>query len=169
MGKPLADQEMDRLVVRALARLGVFAPSRSFPDRVMARVALPQPRALALFHRARAWALQPPHAIALGGSYAAVAVVALAIALPWLLANSPAIALVSDWVLVRGANLVRDAVLAVAQWSVASGLTSLVRSLPRSGPSLWVSALLLTAAYTGGAFGLHVLLRAPRRNDAIRA
>ena len=171
MGKPLADREMDRLVVRALSRLGEVAPSRSFSNRVMARVAMAQPRPLVLFHRARAWALQPRHAMVLGGAYATLAVAALVLVVPWLLANSPAIRLVADWVVVRGASVVRDAVLAVAQWSVASGLTSLVRSLLRSAPSLWVGALLLTAAYTGGALLLHALLRAPRgaRDDAIRA
>ena len=169
MHKPLTDQEMDLLIVRALSRLGAAGASPSLADRVMARVAMPQPRPLVLFGRARSWALQPGHAMALGGAYATVAVAALIFVVPWLLANSPAIRFVADWALVRGANLMRDAIIAAAQWSVGSGLTALVRSLPLSGPSLLLGALLLTLVYTGGAFGLHALLRAPRRNDAIRA
>ena len=168
MRKPLSDNEMDAIIERGLSRLPVAAPSRAFGQRVMARVALPQPRAVVLYQRARAWAVQPSHAVVLGGAYALSAVIALAVVVPWLLAHSPAIAFVADWALARGANVLRDAVLALAQWSVASGLTSFVRSLPLSGPVAVIGGTLMVIAYAGSALGLRYLLRAPRRDDAVR-
>jgi hypothetical protein len=38
--------------------------------------------------------------------------------------------------------------------------------VPLSGPQVWVLAFVATAAYAGGAIGLHFLLRAPKVKDA---
>jgi hypothetical protein len=165
--KPLTDNEMDAVVVRALSRLGPHAPSRSFASNVMARVALPQPGPVVVFRRARAWASQPRHAMALAGGYALSAIVAMAVVVPWLAGQLPAIRFVADWLAARGGELVRQGIVTAAEWSVASGLSGLVRSLPLSGPGIWVAGILLVLAYAGCAVGLHFLLRAPKARDVV--
>jgi hypothetical protein len=165
--KPLTDNEMDAIVVRALSRLGPYGPSRSFASNVMTRVALPQPGPVVMFHRARAWASQPRHAMAIAGGYALSAIIAMAVVVPWLAGQMPAIRLVADWLVARGGDMVRQGVVMVAEWSVASGLTGLVRSLPLSGTGLWVAGIGLVFAYAGCAIGLHFLLKAPKAKDVV--
>ena len=65
--KHLEQDDLDRLIIRELSRLPSFAPSRDFGDRVMAQVRLPEPKAVVVFRRARAWALQPRRALGAGG------------------------------------------------------------------------------------------------------
>ena len=165
--KPLSEQEMDAILVRTLSRLGELAPSRSFGDRVMTRVALPHPRPVVLYHRARAWAAQPSHALALAGGYALSAVIAMAVVVPWLAVRLPAIGFVADWLVTKAGTLVLNGVVAVAEWSVASGLSGLVRSVPLSGAGLWMAGLALGLGYAGCATLLHVLLRAPKAKEVV--
>ncbi len=165
--KSLTDNEMDAVVVRALSRLGPHAPSRSFASNVMTRVALPQPGPVVVYRRARAWASQPRHAMALAGGYALSALIAMAVVVPWLVGQLPAIRFVADWLVARGGELVRQGIVMAAEWSVASGLTELVRSVPLSGPGIWVAGVALVLAYAGCAVGLHVLLKAPKAKDAV--
>ena len=164
--KQLSPEELDALVVRSLSRLTAFGPSRGFADNVMNRVQLPSPRPLVAYRRARRWLAQPRRALAFAGAYAVFATVALIVMVPWLLKHSPAIAFAYDWTLARSAGVLRDTALGVASWSVSSGLTGIIKSVPLSGPQVWVLALTATAAYAGCAIGLHFLLRAPRDKDA---
>ena len=164
--KHLSPEELDALVVRSLSRLPALGPSRGFADNVMNRVLLPSPRPLVAFRRARGWLAQPRRALAFAGAYAAFAMVALIVMVPWLLTHSPAIAFAYDWSVTRSAALLRDGAMAVASWTVSSGLTGLLKSVPLSGPQVWIVAFAATAAYAGGAIGLHFLLRSPRVKDA---
>lgn len=164
--KQLSSEELDALVVRSLSRLKAYGPSRGFADNVMNRVQLPSPRALMAYRRARGWLAQPRRALAFAGAYAAFATVALIVMVPWLLKHSPAIAFAYDWMVGRSAGLLRDAAMSLASWTVSSGLTGLLKSVPLSHPQVWALAFAATAAYAGCAIGLHFLLRAPRDKDA---
>lgn len=167
--KQLNPDELDALVVGSLSRLPLLGPSRGFADNVMNRVQLPSPRPLVAYRRARGWLAQPRRALAFAGAYAAFATIALIVMVPWLLRHSPAIAFVYDWTVARSAGLLRDAAMAAASWTVSSGLTGLLKSVPLSGPQVWILAFAATAAYAGGAIGLHYLLRTPRdKHDAIQ-
>jgi hypothetical protein len=164
--KQLTDEELDALVVRSLSRLPAFAPSRAFEARVMARVRLPAPRPVARYRRARAWVAQPRRAMALAGAYSVAALAALGVAVPWVIAHSPAIAFGLDWIAARALGLVHSGSTAFAGWALSSGIAQRVRSLPLSAPQVWGSAALITAGYTGCAALLRVLLRAPGGHDA---
>jgi hypothetical protein len=152
--------------VRSLSRLPAYAPSRGFEAAVMARVVLPQPRAVTLYRRAVAWAAEPRRALALAGSYAVAALVALGVAVPWLLAHSPQISFGFDWALGRSLALVHQASAAFAAWTLSSGLAERFQSLPISSPAALAAASLIAAAYAGCAVGLRYLLRTPRGLDA---
>lgn len=161
--KQLGDAELDATVVRALSRLPSHAPSRGFADRVMARVQLPQPSPVVLYRRARAWAAQPRHALALAGGYAASALVAMALVVPWLLAHLPAISFTAEWVAGRASGAARQGVLTLARWVASSGAADLLQ--PLSGGRLWLAISALTLGYAGCAAGLHYFLRTPRGKD----
>ena len=164
--KQLTDEELDALVVRSLSRLPALAPSRAFEAGVMARVRLPQPRPIALYRRTRAWVSQPRRALVLAGGYAALALVALGVAVPWLIAHGPHVGFGVDWITARGLGLVRDASTAFVAWALSSGLARRVQSLPLTTPAALAVAGAVTAGYAGCAVGLRVLLRAPRGHDA---
>ena len=164
--KQLSPSELDQALVRDLSRLPLYSPSRVFAAGVMARVRRPQPRALVLYRRARAWALEPRRALVLGSAYAAVAGAALWVAVPWVFAHSPAIDFVAGRVSSWFVGVVRDAALAAAGWAVTSGLTEFVRSLSLTGERLWFAAGTLVVGYASCAAGLHYLLRTPRGKDA---
>ena len=154
------------MVVGSLSRLPAYGPSRCFADNVMNRVQLPSPRPLVAWRRARGWLAQPRRALAFAGTYAVFATVALVVMVPWLLQHSPAIAFGYNWAVTRTIGLLRETALGAASWSVSSGLTGLLKSVPLSGPQVWVLAFTATAAYAGCAIGLHFLLRAPRDKNA---
>jgi hypothetical protein len=164
--KQLSTEELAALVVGSLARLPAHGPSRGFADNVMNRVQLPSPRPLVAYRRATGWLAQPRRALTFAGAYAVFATAALIVLVPWLLNHSPAIAFASDWLIGRSAGLLRTTALGLASWTVSSGLTGLLKSVPLSAPQVWVLAFTATAAYAGGAIGLHFLLRAPRDHDA---
>jgi hypothetical protein len=160
--KHLGDNDMDAVVLRALARMPRPLPSLGFADRVMARVRLPQPRAVVLMHRVRSWALEPRRALALAGAYAVAATIALGFSIPWLIQHSATIRAGTDWLTVRTSGVAREWMLTAASWAMSTGLTDLFKSLSLTGGRLWVAAGALTAGYAACALGLHFLLRAPR-------
>lgn len=163
MRKRLSDHDLDLLVTRALARMPHERPSAAFADRVMDRVQLPPARALVLFRRAKSWAAQPRRAAALAGSYAVMAVITLGVVVPWVANNAAGIRFAFGWALDRMASVGRDIALGVAGWAVNTGIADAVRALPISGSAAWIAGVALVAAYAGCAFGLHLLLRAPRK------
>jgi hypothetical protein len=165
-GKLLSNEELDALVVTALARLPVLSPSRGFADSVMAQVQLPRPLLVRHFARFRAWISQPRRALAFAGGYIVAASIALVVAVPWLVERMPAIEFAWRWVASGAATSLRDASLAVASWWVTSGLSDVAGGLPTSGAKLWMAVLALTFMYGGCAIGLHRLLRAPRMGHA---
>ncbi len=157
------DRDSDARLIRELSRLPSLSPSPGFSDRVMARVRLPQPKTLVLWGRAKTWALEPRRALALAGSYAIAASVALAYFVPWLLAHSTAIRVAADWAWAQAAGGVRDWSLAAANWVVSTGAVDWARSLPIGRGGLVLAGTGLVAAYAGCALGLRYLLREPRR------
>ena len=164
--KQLSDTELDAIIVRELSRLPSLGPSRGFADRVMNRVALPSPKPVRAWRRARSWVREPRRALALAGAYVVAASIALTFAVPWALRNSPVLREAFDWMMARGAGIVREVAYTAGSWAVSSGLAGLVKSIPLSGPQLWAGALGATAAYAGCAIGLHRLLRAPGAQNA---
>lgn len=165
--KMLTDEELDRLVVRALSSLPVLAPSRGFADRVMARVQLPPPWPVRMSRRLRSWLAKPRHAAAAAAAYSAAAIVALAVAGPWLLANVPAARSAASWVASQMNDVAREALLRAASWAVSAGLADAARGISLTGPAFWVGCFGISAAYAACVLGLRRVLREPaRENDA---
>lgn len=158
----LDDSELDARVVRELSRLPSLAPRPGFADRVMSRVRPPQPGLVLLAGRAVNWAREPRRALALAGAYAVSATAALALLLPWLMGNSAMLRSGVDWVGVQVVGTLREWALAIASWSITSGLVDFVRSLDIGAGQVAFAAAALTACYAGCAITLHHLLRAPR-------
>ncbi len=160
--KHLHEDELDRIIVRELSRLPFHAPARGFEERVMAQVRLPAPRAVVALRRARAWALEPRRAFALAGAYAVCALIALGVAVPWVLQHSAPIALGLDAVGGRLVVAARDLGMSAAGWVLTSRSFETLRSLPILREHLVPIAALLTAAYGAAAVALHRLLKDPR-------
>jgi len=161
-----SDSELDARVLRELSRLPGLAPSRGFEDRVMARVVLPKPAAVVLLRRAGAWIVQPRRAVALAAAYALCVVVTVALGAPWVAAHGTVIGGAVAWVAGRVRAWLDATALAVAAWAVRSGLAAAVRAAAGTGGRLWAEVATLALAYAAGGFGMHVLLKAPRRSDA---
>jgi hypothetical protein len=165
--KQLDVGDLDAVVLRELTALRSFAPSRAFAGNVMARVRLPQPAAVVLLKRAGAWVVQPRRAVALATAYAASVAIALRLALPWLADHAPALRLAATWAANQTGALFSSIALTAGEWVVRSGATDVVRSALASGPKLWGALAALSIGYTVCGYGLHTLLKAPRRDDAL--
>jgi len=165
MDKQLDHSDLDVLVIRELSRLPNLGPSREFGDRVMSQVTLPRPAALVLLHRAGAWALQPRRALVLATTYATCVLLTVLLAAPWVAAHASFFTLGASWIAGQVGGWLDTAVMAVGSWSVRSGLVAALRSAAGSGPRLWATVATATVAYAASGYGLHVLLRAPRRSD----
>lgn len=167
MDKQLRDSDLDALVLRELSGLTGLAPGRGFQDRVMARVSLPKPAALVRLQRARAWALEPRRAVALATAYAACVVGTVLLATPWVVAHAGVLMLGASWVTRQVGGWLDATALAIAAWGVRSGVVEALRSAVGSGARLWATLATVAAAYAASGYGLHVLLKAPRRSDEL--
>jgi len=165
--KQLDAGDLDALVLRELSRLPVFGPSRGFADRVVARVRRPQPVPVVLLRRAGAWVLRPSRAVSLAAAYAVCVAVGLRLAVPWLTAHAPAFSFVTSWVSTQAKAALDVAALTVASWAVELGAADAIHSAANAGPRLWAALAALTIGYAACVYGLRVLLRAPRRKDAL--
>jgi hypothetical protein len=161
--KQLWEHDLDAFVLRELSCLRSFRPTRSFADRVMAQVRRPRPVPVVLLHRAGAWALQPRRAVALTVAYATCVAVALRLALPWIAAHGSLFSLAGSWVTTRAHALFDAAALEVATVAVQLGAADLLRSA--TGGHLYLAGVALAIGYAVSGFGLHLLLKAPRRDD----
>jgi hypothetical protein len=167
MDKQLDHSDLDMLVLRELSSLPGFSPSRGFQDRVMASVSLPKPAAVVLMQRAGAWALQPRRAVALATTYAACVVLTVLLAGPWIAAHASLFILGASWIASHVGAWLDAAALAVASWGVRSGVVSALRSVAGTGLRLWVTVATVAIGYAASGYGLHVLLKAPRRSDEL--
>ena len=159
--KYLEQDDFDRLITRELSRLPSLAPSREFDDRVMAHVRLPDPKAVIVFRRARAWALQPRRALALAAAYAACAALALGVAVPWVLQHAPSLSYGAGLALSRITGAASELGMALAGWVLSSRSYETLRSLPVRREHLVPLAALLTVAYAAAGVALHRLLKSP--------
>jgi hypothetical protein len=159
--KYLEQDDFDRLITRELSRLPSFAPSRGFGDRVMAHVRLPDPYAVVVFRRARAWALQPRRAFALAGAYAACAAIALGVVVPWGLEHAPSLSYGAGLAWTRLSAAASDLGIRLAGWVLSSRYYETLRSLPVRREHLVPLAALLTVAYAAAGVALHRLLKSP--------
>ena len=159
--KYLEQDDFDRLITRELSRLPSFAPARGFENRVMAHVRLPDPKAVVVFRRARAWALQPRRALALAGAYAACAAIALGFAVPWIMQHAPSLSYGAGLALTRITAAASDLGMALAGWVLSSRTYETLRSLPVRREHFVPLAALLTVAYAAAGVALHRLLKSP--------
>ena len=162
----LNEADRDTRVIRELSRLPALSPSPGFGDRVMARVRLPQPKAVVLFRRARAWALEPRRAFALAAGYVVTAITTLGFAVPWLLAHSAAFRVAGNWFSTQILGGLREWALTLAGWAFSSDFMTRVASI--GSGRLIAGAAVVTAVYGGCGLMLHRLLRAPRGTHAAR-
>jgi hypothetical protein len=167
----LQQDDFDRLITRELSRLPSFAPSRDFGGRVMAHVRLPDPKAVVVFRRARAWALQPRRAFALAGAYAVCAAVALGVAVPWGLEHAPSLSYGASLAFAKLSGAASDLGIRLAGWVLSSRPYETLRALPVRREHLVPLAALLTVAYAAAGVALHRLLKTPggKRVPATRA
>ena len=133
----------------------------------MARVTLPKPAAVVLMQRAGAWALQPRRAVVLAATYAACVVMTVLLAGPWIAAHASFFVLGASWVTSHVGAWLDSAALAVASWGVRSGIVEAVTSVFGSGVRLWAMVATVAIGYAASGYGLHVLLKAPRRSDEL--
>ena len=159
--KHLEQDDFDRLITRELSRLTSFAPARGFENRVMAHVRLPDPKAVIVFRRARAWALQPRRALALAGAYAACAAIALGVAVPWVVQHAPSLSYGAGLALAKVTAASSNLGMTLAGWVLASHTYEVLRSLPVGPEHLVPLAALLTVAYAAAGVALHRLLKSP--------
>jgi len=157
----LEQDDFDRFITRELSRLPSFAPSRDFSGRVMAQVRLPDPKAVVVIERARAWALQPRRALALAGAYTACAAIALGVAVPWVWQHAPSLSYGAGLALARITAAASDLGMTLAGWVLSSRSYETLRSLPVRREHLVPLAALLTVAYAAAGVALHRLLKSP--------
>ena len=165
--KQLDDSDLDLMVLRGLSSLPGLAPSRGFEDRVMARVSLPKPAPLVRLQRAGAWALQPRHAAALATGYAACVLATVLLAGPWVSAHASFVTLGTSWIIGHVGSWIDAGLMALASWGVRSGLVPALRTALGTGPRLWATVATAAIVYAGSGYGLHVLLKAPRRSHEL--
>jgi hypothetical protein len=159
--KDLEPNDLDGLIIRELSRLPAFEPSRGFADRVMAQVRLPEPKAVIVLRRARAWVVQPRRALALAGAYAVCAIVALGFAVPWVLQHSAGLSYGAGLVADKAVGAAREAGMAIAGWVLTSPSLETLRTLPVLREHLVPFLALLSVAYAGAGVALHRLMKNP--------
>lgn len=159
--KHLELNDLDARIVRELSRLPAFEPSGGFSRRVMAQVRLPEPRAVVALRRARAWVLQPRRALALAGTYAACAIIALGFAVPWVAQHSASLSYGAGLAADKALATAREFGMALAGWVWASRSWDALSSIPVLREHLVPILALLSAAYAAAGVALHRLMKTP--------
>jgi hypothetical protein len=109
--------------------------------------------------------MQPRRAVTLAVAYAASVVIAVRLALPWLVGHAPALKLGAAWAGTQIGTLFNSVALSAADWAVRSGAADAVRAAASSG-KVWPALAALTIGYAAGGYGFYTLLKTPGRTDA---
>jgi hypothetical protein len=155
---------LERAVVEQVAALPSFAPSAGFPDRVMARVEMPDPFALRAFAAARRRLLG-------GRPLAAAAVVAIAVlgvvgSVIWTLAHQETLAAIGRWSLDQGYQALWVGVRAVASNLIEQPWYAGLRRLFASPSRIAIGSAAVSLLYVTGLLALRRLLAAPAQRVA---
>jgi hypothetical protein len=156
----------DLAVVTRLESLRAFAPAPDFVERVMARVAIPDPFALHSLGTARRRLFATRRSLAAAASVAIIVVGAMAASVLWTLGNRETLAAAGSWLGSEALGWLWLAVRGGAANLMEQPWYAAARSFLGSPTRLALLSGAVTVVYLGGLFALRRLMALPSQGGA---
>ena len=152
----------DRAVVTRLTSLAPFAPAPDFPDRVMARVVVPDPFALHSFGTAGRRMFATRRSLAAAASVAIIVVGAMAASVIWTLGNRETLAAAGSWLGGEAVSWLWIALRGGAANLMEQPWYAAARGFLGSPTRLALLSGAISTVYLGGLFALRRLMALPQ-------
>ncbi|HEX6643138.1 MAG TPA: hypothetical protein VF037_00580 [Gemmatimonadales bacterium] len=156
----------DRAVVSRLESLRTFAPAPEFVERVMARVAVPDPFALHSLGTARRRLFATRRSLAAAASVAIIVIGAMAASVVWTLGNRETLAAAGSWLGSEALGWLWLAVRGGAANLMEQPWYAAARGFLGSPTRLAVLSGAVTVVYLGGLYALRRLMALPSQGGA---
>jgi hypothetical protein len=162
----LEQVRVDREIAELIAALPPMSPAEGFSDRVMARVAIPDPFALRFLQATRRRLFAAPRSFATAAALLFVLVGSMAASIAWSLANQETLASIGNWLFAQGGQALWLGVQGVATNLIEQPWYSSFRSLVENPARLAVISAMGSLLYLGGLLAMRRLLAVPTQQVA---
>jgi anti-sigma factor RsiW len=162
----LEQVRVDREIAELITALPPMGPTEGFTDRVMARVAIPDPFALRSLQATRRRLFATPKSLAVAASLLIVLIGSMAGSVAWSLANQDTLASLGKWLFAQGGQAIWLGVQGVTTNLIEQPWYAGFRSLVETPGRLAAYSAIGSLLYLGGLLALRRLLAAPTQQVA---
>jgi len=162
----LEQARAEREIVDQIAALPLLSPTPGFADRVMARVAVPDPFAIRSLQSTRRRLLSTRKSLAFAASVALLLLGSMAASIVWTLSNQDTLATMGSWFLSEVTQFAWLSLRGVASNVIEQPWYETARSLAENPIRLALASALASLAYFGGVLALRRLLALPTQQVA---
>ena len=162
----LEQVRVDREIAELIAALPSMSPAEGFSDRVMARVAIPDPFALRSLQATRRRLFAAPRSFATAAALLFVLVGSMAASVAWSLANQETLASIGTWLFAQGGQALWLGVQGLATNLIEQPWYTSFRSLVENPARLAVISAMGSLLYLGGLLAMRRLLAVPTQQVA---
>ena len=153
--------ETERDVVSLIAALPLMSPTPGFADRVMARVAIPQPRTVRTLDVIRRRVFASRRSLAFAASLLVLVAGSMAGSIVWTLGHQETLAALGAWLTAQAGQVAWLGVRGIASNFIEQPWFAGLRALAASPGRLWLATALALVAYLSGVLALRRLLALP--------
>jgi hypothetical protein len=165
-GACLEQLRADREIAEQIAALPLESPLEGFADRVMARVAIPDPFAIRSLQATRRRLFATPKSLAVAASLAVFLLSSMAASVVWSLAHQDTLAAFGSWLFAQGGKAVWLGVQGFASNLIEQPWYAGLKSWAENPGRLALISAAGSLAYLGGIIALRRLLAVPTQRVA---
>jgi hypothetical protein len=162
----LEQVRVDREIAELITALPPMSPAEGFADRVMTRVAIPDPFALRSLQATRRRFFAAPRSFATAAALALVLLGSMVASIVWSLANQETLASIGSWLYAQGGQALWFGVQGLATNIIEQPWYAGLRSLVENPARLAGFSALGSLLYLGGLLALRRLLAVPTQQVA---
>ena len=161
-----ARADTEREIVELLGALPLMSPAPGFADRVMARVAVPQPFAVPALVSLRGRIFATRRSMAVAASLLVLVAGSMAGSVVWTLGHQDTLAALGGWLTAQAGQAAWLGVRGVASTFIEQPWFAELRALAAHPGRLGLASALALGAYLGGLLALRRLLALPAQQVA---
>jgi hypothetical protein len=158
--------KIDREIAEQISTLPLMSPTEGFPDRVMARVVIPDPFAIRSLQATRRRLFASPRSLATAAGVVLLLLGSMVGSVVWSLGHQATLSALGSWVFAQGGQALWLGLQGVASNLLEQPWYSGLKSLAQAPGRLALFSALASFAYLGGLLALRRLLTVPPQQVA---